>query len=297
MKHLHSIGIHELGQILTEAALSKVCMWVEMLQQRFFLLGKRGVFMAIVFMDLDGTLLSSGKPAKNSILAIQELKVNGHIPVIATGRVPYLAEEILAELNIDSYICASGSYIVYQNQLLLEKAIPLDLINRLFDFADLHQFDIVSEATNHYVAYRKDTTAADEFADYFQVKRAVVDKEYHKHHPVLAFNVFDHQIIELLRKEFPEFVINKASHLGYDINISGDLKADGVKFLVNHLNIAPDEVYAIGDAYNDISMIEKAHVGIAMGNASDAVKAVADYITTDVLEGGVYDALKYFKLI
>jgi len=39
MKHLHSIGIHELGQVLTEAALSKVFMWVEMLHQRFFFSG------------------------------------------------------------------------------------------------------------------------------------------------------------------------------------------------------------------------------------------------------------------
>ncbi|MGD9909962.1 MAG: Cof-type HAD-IIB family hydrolase [Candidatus Izemoplasmatales bacterium] len=253
--------------------------------------------MAIVFMDLDGTLLENGHPAKNSIEAIKMLKANGHLPVVATGRVPYLAEDILQELQIDTYICASGSYIVSRGMLLVEKKIEIPLIERLFEFADLHKIDIVSEATNHYVAYRKETNQADLFADYFQVKRPTVDKDYHYHHPILAFNVFDHHIIDELRKEFPEFVINKASDLGYDINIKGDLKADGMSYLVDYLKYPENEVYAIGDAYNDISMIQKAHTGIAMGNAKEEVKKVSDYVTTDVSVGGVYDALKHFGLI
>lgn len=253
--------------------------------------------MAIVFIDLDGTLLENGRPAKNAILAIQKLKENGHLPVVATGRVPYLALDILKELNIDSYICASGSYIVYQNQLIHENPVPLPLIEKLFAYADVHQFDIVMEATNDYVAYRKNGVIADQFSDYFQVKRPEVVKDYHYHHPILAFNIFDDSVAEMLRKDFPEFIVSPAGIFGYDLNIKGDLKAEGMFFVVDYLHLHHETLYAIGDAHNDISMIQKADVGIAMGNAKKEVKDVADYITTSVTEGGVYDALVHFKLI
>ena len=54
---------------------------------------------------------------------------------------------------------------------------------------------------------------------------------------------------------------------------------------------------AIGDGGNDIAMLEHAGVGVVMGNASDEVKAVADYVTDSVDEDGVYNALKHFGLI
>lgn len=253
--------------------------------------------MAIVFIDLDGTLLYQGKPAPLAFEAIQLLKLNGHIPVIATGRVPYLIKEAKELLAFDSYICANGTYIVYQNQLIMERPIPYDTVRRLLAKADEMGFDIVMESVEGYVAYRKETEKVDEFSDHFQVPRPKVDKEYHLTHPVLAFNLFDGSVIDQLKKEFPDLMFSRASHLGYDVNILGDLKADGMLYLCEYLQIHGDDIYAIGDGINDIQMISTASHGIAMGNASDEVKRAAKYVTTDVEHGGVFEALKHFHLI
>jgi hydroxymethylpyrimidine pyrophosphatase-like HAD family hydrolase len=52
-----------------------------------------------------------------------------------------------------------------------------------------------------------------------------------------------------------------------------------------------------GDADNDIRMIQKAGIGIAMGNATENLKKVADYVTSDLDHDGIFNALKHFKLI
>ena len=57
------------------------------------------------------------------------------------------------------------------------------------------------------------------------------------------------------------------------------------------------ETVAIGDSSNDIPMIERAHIGIAMGNATEDVKAVADYVSTDLMEKGIENALRWLGVI
>lgn len=253
--------------------------------------------MAFVFIDLDGTLIEKGRPAKNALKAIRELEQNGHEPIIATGRVPFLAKELIEELEVSSYVLAAGTYIVYHGKLLLERPIKPESLQRIVEKSDEWKFDLVFEGTEDYVAYRKDTERPDQFSDYFGVKRPLIDKEYYLHHPIYALNVYDPEMIDRLREEFPEFAIQGASPYGYDVNLAGDLKAEGIEFLIHALGIKEEEVYAIGDGLNDVSMVKRAHTGIAMGNAKEEVKAVAQYITTSCSEGGVYDAMKHFKLI
>ena len=63
------------------------------------------------------------------------------------------------------------------------------------------------------------------------------------------------------------------------------------------LKVSREAIYAIGDSSNDIEMLQYAHVGIAMGNGKEEVKRVSDYITDDIAEDGLYNALKHFNLI
>ena len=69
-------------------------------------------------------------------------------------------------------------------------------------------------------------------------------------------------------------------------------KVNAVKLLMNRFNFKKEEIIAIGDNFNDKEMIEFAGIGIAMGNAPDEVKAVADYITETNNNDGVSRALK-----
>lgn len=253
--------------------------------------------LVIVFLDLDGTLLYKGRPALLAKEAIEALKMNRHLPVIATGRVPYLVREIKDELKMDSYIAANGNYIVYQGKVIHERPIPADVVSRLLKASDELRFDIVMEGVEAYLAYRKETEKVDFFSDIFEIEHPHIDREYHHTHDIYAFVVFDDEVIPTLEKQFPELLFSRSNHFGFDVNLKGDLKAEGIQVLLNHLKADPNDAYAIGDGYNDLTMIKKVAHGIAMGNAYEEVKNVAQYVTEDVFSGGVYLALKHYGLI
>ena len=66
---------------------------------------------------------------------------------------------------------------------------------------------------------------------------------------------------------------------------------------MDYYSIDIDECMAFGDGGNDKEMLEFAKIGVAMGNASDDVKSIADYVTTDVDNDGILNALKHFNVL
>ena len=80
----------------------------------------------------------------------------------------------------------------------------------------------------------------------------------------------------------------------FEISKAGVTKKEGLEFLANYLGTDLEHTMAIGDSENDLSMINAAGIGVAMGNASDDVKSVANYITTTNNEDGVAEAIKKF---
>jgi Cof subfamily protein (haloacid dehalogenase superfamily) len=73
-------------------------------------------------------------------------------------------------------------------------------------------------------------------------------------------------------------------------------KAKALEVIALHYGIDRQEVMAVGDSYNDMEMIEWAGLGVAMGNAFEAVKDIADYVTASNEEEGVAEALRLFVL-
>ena len=73
----------------------------------------------------------------------------------------------------------------------------------------------------------------------------------------------------------------------------GFSKASAMNFVADALKIPMNRTVAIGDSSNDIPMISRAAIGIAMGNATEDVKEIADYVTTDVDSDGIWNALKW----
>ncbi len=82
-----------------------------------------------------------------------------------------------------------------------------------------------------------------------------------------------------------------------EISLIGNDKVNAIKTLLDYLNITNDNTFSFGDAYNDHLMIEYCNIGVAMGNAQDGLKNVADHITDHVDNDGLYNAFKYFNLI
>ena len=79
---------------------------------------------------------------------------------------------------------------------------------------------------------------------------------------------------------------------GADIN-----KTLGIEEILELNHLTWDNVMTFGDGDNDIDMTQRAAIGIAMGNATENMKAISDYVTLNVDEGGIAAALKHYNLI
>jgi len=87
------------------------------------------------------------------------------------------------------------------------------------------------------------------------------------------------------------------SDYSFDLTLKGVSKAVGIEKLVERINRNIDDTIAFGDGRNDIEMLETVKIGVAMGNAVDEAKAVANYETDRIENDGIVKALKHFELI
>jgi len=253
--------------------------------------------MALIFFDLDGTTLDGGTPAKGVIDSIKALKANNHVVAIATGRTPSLLGGNDKLFCIENLVLGNGSYVICNGEVIYERSIPNELVKKFMVFSDNMEADLVIEYLDSYIAYRKNTDIPDSFSDIFKLERPKVDRNFYPNRKVFAMVVFESERVQQYKDAFPELTFNVSNSLGFDVNLKGGLKAEGIEEIIKHLKYSEDDIYALGDGHNDISMLKAVKHGIAMGNASSEVKEVAEYVTTNVDDYGVYNALKHYNLI
>ncbi|MTL48593.1 HAD-IIB family hydrolase, partial [Turicibacter sanguinis] len=99
-----------------------------------------------------------------------------------------------------------------------------------------------------------------------------------------------------IKAKCPHLEVVSSWKNNFEVMKKGSSKGEAVKQLTKYFNLTPDEVMCIGDSENDLSMIQFAGVGVAMGNATEDVKQAAQFITTSNKEGGVANAIEHFVL-
>lgn len=107
-----------------------------------------------------------------------------------------------------------------------------------------------------------------------------------------------------LRKQLPApYVLTKSMEIPHENFCIGEVsdgtitKKTGIEKILEYYHASKEEAVGIGDSENDIPMFEACGLGIAMGNGTSGIKAKADYITTDILDNGLYNAFVYAGII
>lgn len=108
---------------------------------------------------------------------------------------------------------------------------------------------------------------------------------------------FDEATEKELKPQFPELEFNRWFPTFADITCKGVNKAAGIETMSRYFGIGQADTIAFGDGGNDIPMLKKAAIGVAMGNASAEVKSIADIITDSVDDNGIYNILRRLKII
>ena len=259
----------------------------------------------LIVLDLDGTLTNSKKvitPRNREILIrVQEQGVR---LVLASGRPTYGIVPLANELRMNEF----GGFILSYNggeiinwetqEMIYENVLPNDVVPVLYECARSHQLSILT--------YDGAEIVTENSQDPYVQKEAFLNKmavrETNDFLTDITLPVAKCLIVGDADKLIPleaelclrlQGRINVFRSEPYFLELGID-KALSLAVLLKEIGVERKEMIAIGDGYNDLSMIKFAGLGIAMGNAQEPVKKAADYITLSNEEDGVAEALEHF---
>lgn len=253
----------------------------------------------LVFFDIDGTLIPFGKNElpESTKRSLNELRKNGIKIFVATGKsLAQLSATKVMDVQFDGYLTLNGQ-LCYDQDFKMVFGCPIDPL-------EMEVFAKAFEAKN--IPY----TLIGEFSRYINyVNDAVVFRQTETNSAVPSVDKYRgekiYQITAYVTERQKEILTNVLDLCtvtswapdAVDIIARGGGKLNAINHVIEQNNAAIEETMAFGDAENDIMMISKVGIGVAMGNACDKLKQVADYITADVNDDGIEKALKLFNLI
>ena len=260
----------------------------------------------LAVFDVDGTLVKEGnaKVSGKTLLMLKQLQKNGIKVAIASGRPPFFVKGYLdKDFAFDYYVCVNGAYVANANfEEISRNAMPLADVENLIDDFVKHDDALMFQFDDAAYCYNGNKRITKMISHWIGNVDVLVDhrKEKSRHFNDLPLGIvctIEPSHMEYYQKKYPHLAFDAFSENHYDVHVKDYSKADGVKVLSDALTIDIKEVIAFGDNYNDLQMLESVGIGVAMGNAKDELKAVADYVTKKVEEDGTYHACKHFNLI
>lgn len=274
----------------------------------------------LVALDLDGTLFdNSSRISKRNLTAIRSITDKGIHVVISTGR-PF--EEIpfdqIKGTGINYAITANGSgiYEISTGKCLYENAMDEELVTPILNFLltrDIHmdafiggkgytpiqcvetaqKLTVPSSIKNYIITTR---TRLDNILQFIHENQLKVQKMTLNFYPAADGTLIDRETVRKFLVSNPSITTVCGGYNNLEFTRADANKGVGLRKLAEILGVNPDATMAIGDTENDLAIIEAAGIGVAMGNATDAVKARADYVTTTNTKDGVAAAIEHFIL-
>lgn len=251
----------------------------------------------IVFFDLDGTLLNDNADVNpNVIQAIEKLKGNGYLPIIATGRSVVEVEHILDKTAIHSIISMNGQLGILNGETIFEKIIDRNTMVRLREMVASRNEEIAFYNRSNLRVTGHNETVKRAY-DVIHSPVPAIDSEMYKKANINMALILTETGDELYRNEFPELSFIRNSPYSMDVICAGGSKATGIKTFLNVLQMEDVPTFAFGDGYNDFEMFDAVDYRIAMGNAVKPLKEKATYVTETNTRNGIVQGLKHYQLI
>ena len=255
---------------------------------------------SVIFFDIDGTLLNHDKELPASTKeAIFKLKEEGHIVAIATGRAPFMFEDLREELGIQTYVSYNGQYVVLEGKVLYTNPLNIDSLEKLTEEALSHEHPVV------FMDHEDMKANVPEHAYISESLQTLKIGYFPTHDPSYYIGRDLYQTLlfcpvgeeKQYEEAFPDFDFIRWHPVSVDVLPSGGSKAKGIEKIMKKLEFSEERVYAFGDGLNDLEMLSTVKNSVAMGNAVDEAKAAAAYVTQSVEEDGIAHGLKMVGLL
>ncbi len=260
----------------------------------------------LIAIDMDGTFLNSNHEISDrNTNAVLEAMEQGVKVVISTGRGPKTLDDHKEKLKFDTpFIVYNGAGVKYldKEEYILRFDLEYDIAEKIYNYGNSLETTVLLWVDDILYAnkdsefcdfYKKHTSVEFNIIDTFeQFKGAGIQKIMFINEAETIQNIYD----EVVKQGFNEtnFTISIPTFLEFYNKETS--KGQAVLNYAKQFDIKAEEIIAIGDGMNDLSMINMAGLGVAMGNASEIVKEQADYITTTNDDYGVARVIEKFVL-
>lgn len=237
----------------------------------------------LIALDMDGTLLRSDqKVSEANRKAIADAMSKGVRVMLSTGRWLDTCYSYAEDLELGTYlVTVNGGEIWTASKELLERHLhdpkSMEEMWKIGNELDVWMWMVSTDQIYH-----------DRPEDFY-------DHEWLK----IGYSSEDRDKLQTIRKRLSaneSLEITNSLPTNLEVNPVGVNKANGIERVCQELGIGLDAVMAVGDSLNDLKMLERAGLGVAMGNGQDRVKQAADYITDTNENDGVAQAIERFVL-
>ncbi|MCA0754637.1 Cof-type HAD-IIB family hydrolase [Paenibacillus sp. N4] len=256
----------------------------------------------LIALDVDGTLLRDDHVLTDAIRdSVREASSRGAEIVLCTGRGPSGALPVLEELEL-------GGTVITHNGAATINADDRSLI---------HQFDMLPDDLQRFITYSREhsihfdlntafdmmvesmTPEAESMYMHYRAQPAVLDFTAGLPAGLVKFTIFgSKEKLDIVQAEWASWPSQlqsiRSGDFFIDVHHAEASKGKALQQLAELRGISPDRILAIGNYYNDITMLRYAGMGIAMGNSPEEVKLAAKAVAPSNAEDGVAAALREY---
>lgn len=262
----------------------------------------------MLVLDMDDTLLTDNhkisKKNKEMLMKAQEL---GVYVVLASGRPTPAMTKYAEELELAKYgsfmLSFNGAIItnLKEDTVFYERSLTKDQIH------ELHEFSVLNNV--HIITYIDGKIVSETDSDYIEVEKRLTGM---KHNRVSCFKTAVNQsavkclmleepshlkaVGEKLKNSRPDLMVSLSKPFFLEVVPDGVDKANSLAILAKHLGINKEEIIAVGNAGNDLSMVEYAGLGVWVDNVTPELRDKADVIVASNNKDGVAEVVERFIL-
>ena len=262
---------------------------------------------SVILLDIDRTLLDDNNQiSDNTKRLLGRLEKRGIPVILCSAREPGSVEQIAREAGLSGpMVCFGGNLILGEDRSILEdRGIPAADALAFKKFADLH-FPSISVGAYLYNVWLVDDLQNPYILDLVEINHtqpvmgsleAAVASAPHVHKFLCSGKPQDlSRLQQEGEKRFPQLAFSRSGDIYLEVTIQGVSKGTALHRIQEYYQVDPEKIVAVGDSFVDLSMIQAAGLGIAMGNAPELVKQSADRVTATNQNEGVYIALKTLR--
>lgn len=273
-----------------------------------------------IFFDIDGTLLTSqGQIRHSTRCAIETAQSQGIFCGVATGRAPFEIQRLIQDLPIDVCVSYNGSLVEMADVSIYERTFSPERLEELVEVCTHQKRQMIFETRTKKIgsfAIRIGHTypfsawipvlskwfpleKVTKLFSYLKTKRLsrgvrqMLDQQQKVYQCVVLTTPSDEASLHQLE----QVDVLRSNPYSVDIVPKDGNKIVGIQMFGRFTDISLDEIMVFGDHENDMGMLQAAGIGVAMGNASDHVKAVADYVTKSNQDDGICEAMEHFGIL